>query len=170
MQSQSQPQFGDDHRPCVQDDLRRAEKLLPQVHRVFGTLKTWLLGTHYGVGFHAYWSDALPRAVSLGVSPIGRTVVSPTVAMRSGLRICYSRVLGPSTPRGRMRKIPSMEDGLSSSSSPTSSSQSFSSGRGSVDGIGISSPGESRETNHDRIVRYHATRSGSASSSDTRGW
>jgi transposase-like protein len=38
------------HRPHTQGDPKRAEKLLPRVHRVFGNLKTWLLGTHHGVG------------------------------------------------------------------------------------------------------------------------
>jgi hypothetical protein len=36
--------------PGAQGDPRRAGKLLPRVHRVFGNLKTWLLGTHHGVG------------------------------------------------------------------------------------------------------------------------
>src|SRR5712692_7084329 len=70
--AQSQTQFRDGHRRRVQGDLRRAEKLLPRIPRVFGNLKTWHLGTHYGVGVHASWSGALPRAVSFGVNPIGR--------------------------------------------------------------------------------------------------
>lgn len=32
------------------DDPRRAARLLPRVHRVFGNLQTWLRGTHHGVG------------------------------------------------------------------------------------------------------------------------
>ena len=37
------------HRARTQGDPRRAEKLLPRVHRVFGNLKAWLVGTHHGV-------------------------------------------------------------------------------------------------------------------------
>jgi transposase-like protein len=37
------------HRARTQGDPRRAEKLLPRVHRVFGNLKAWLVGTHQGV-------------------------------------------------------------------------------------------------------------------------
>jgi len=37
------------HRPQTQGDRKRADKLLPRVHRVFGNLKTWLRGTHHGV-------------------------------------------------------------------------------------------------------------------------
>lgn len=33
-----------------EDDPRRAAKLLPRIHRVFGNLQTWLRGTHHGVG------------------------------------------------------------------------------------------------------------------------
>ncbi len=38
------------HRPRIQGDPARAEKVLPRVHRLFGNLKTWLRGTHHGVG------------------------------------------------------------------------------------------------------------------------
>ena len=38
------------HRPCTQRQPVRAERILPRVHRVFGNLKTWLRGTHHGVG------------------------------------------------------------------------------------------------------------------------
>ncbi len=38
------------HRPHVQGNPKRADKILPRVHRVFGNLKTWLRGTHHGVG------------------------------------------------------------------------------------------------------------------------
>jgi hypothetical protein len=41
------------HRPRLQGAPHRAEKLLPRVHRVFGNLKAWLVGTHHGVG-HAH--------------------------------------------------------------------------------------------------------------------
>jgi len=37
------------HRPRTQGDPKRADKVLPRVHRVFGNLKTWLRGTHHGV-------------------------------------------------------------------------------------------------------------------------
>lgn len=37
------------HRPRTQGEPKRAEKILPRVHRVFGNLKTWLGGTHHGV-------------------------------------------------------------------------------------------------------------------------
>jgi len=38
------------HRPRTQGDPTRATKILPRIHRVFGNLKTWLRGTHHGVG------------------------------------------------------------------------------------------------------------------------
>jgi transposase-like protein len=38
------------HRPRTQGTPERAPKLLPHIHRVFGNLKTWLGGTHHGVG------------------------------------------------------------------------------------------------------------------------
>jgi len=39
------------HRPRTRGATpRRAAKLLPRVHRVFGNLQTWLRGTHHGVG------------------------------------------------------------------------------------------------------------------------
>ncbi|HEY3118785.1 MAG TPA: IS1595 family transposase [Chloroflexota bacterium] len=41
------------HRPRTQGAPQRAEKLLPRIHRVFGNLKAWLVGTHHGVG-HAH--------------------------------------------------------------------------------------------------------------------
>jgi len=41
------------HRSRVQGDRRRGSKILPRIHRVFGNLKTWLRGTHHGVG-HAH--------------------------------------------------------------------------------------------------------------------
>jgi transposase-like protein len=40
------------HRPRTQRQPERAERILPRVHRVFGNLKTWLRGTHHGVGHH----------------------------------------------------------------------------------------------------------------------
>jgi transposase-like protein len=41
------------HRPRTQGNRHRAAKLLPRIHRVFGNLKAWLVGTHHGVG-HAH--------------------------------------------------------------------------------------------------------------------
>ena len=41
--------MGYGHRPRTQGDPRRASKILPRVHRVFGNLQTWLRGTHHGV-------------------------------------------------------------------------------------------------------------------------
>lgn len=38
------------HRPRTQGTPERAAKLLPHIHRVVGNLKTWLRGTHHGVG------------------------------------------------------------------------------------------------------------------------
>jgi transposase-like protein len=38
------------HRPRTQGMPERAAKLLPHIHRVFSNLKTWLGGTHHGVG------------------------------------------------------------------------------------------------------------------------
>lgn len=43
-------EMGYRHRPRAQRDPHRAAKLSPRVHRVFGNLKTWLRGTHHGVG------------------------------------------------------------------------------------------------------------------------
>jgi transposase-like protein len=37
------------HRPRTQRDPKRAETVLPRVHRIFGTLNTWLRRTHHGV-------------------------------------------------------------------------------------------------------------------------
>ena len=39
-----------EHRPTVIGDPKNAAKQLPRVHRAFANLKTWLLGTHHGVG------------------------------------------------------------------------------------------------------------------------
>ena len=38
------------HRPRTQGPPERAAKIMPHIHRVFGNLKTWLGGTHHGVG------------------------------------------------------------------------------------------------------------------------
>ena len=46
-------ELGYRHRSRVQGDRRRGSKILPRIHRVFGNLKTWLRGTHHGVG-HAH--------------------------------------------------------------------------------------------------------------------
>jgi transposase-like protein len=43
-------ELGYRHRPRTQGAPERAAKLLPHIHRVFGNLKTWLSGTHHGVG------------------------------------------------------------------------------------------------------------------------
>src|SRR3954469_20084595 len=40
---------GYDHRPSTVGDPRNASRLLPQAHRTFSNLKTWLKGTHHGV-------------------------------------------------------------------------------------------------------------------------
>ena len=40
------------YRPRTQGNPKQAETVLPRVHRVFGNLKTWLRGTHHGVGHH----------------------------------------------------------------------------------------------------------------------
>ena len=39
-----------DHQPSTVGDPKNAAKLLPRVHRTFSNLKTWLKGTHHGVG------------------------------------------------------------------------------------------------------------------------
>jgi transposase-like protein len=44
------PAMGYRHRPHTQGGPKGAEKILPRVHRVFGNLKSWLVGTHHGVG------------------------------------------------------------------------------------------------------------------------
>jgi transposase-like protein len=41
---------GYDHRPSTVGDPRNASELFPRVHRTFSNLKTWLQGTHHGVG------------------------------------------------------------------------------------------------------------------------
>jgi transposase-like protein len=43
-------EMGYRHRSRTQGDPRRASKVLPRIHRVSGNLKTWLRGTHHGVG------------------------------------------------------------------------------------------------------------------------
>jgi transposase-like protein len=42
--------LGYKHRPRTQGGPERAARILPRIHRVFGNLKTWLRGTHHGVG------------------------------------------------------------------------------------------------------------------------
>ena len=42
-------EMGYRHRPRTQREPKRAQQILPRVHRVFGNLKTWLRGTHHGV-------------------------------------------------------------------------------------------------------------------------
>lgn len=37
------------HLPRTQGQPERAEIILPRIHRVFGNLKAWLLGTHHSV-------------------------------------------------------------------------------------------------------------------------
>lgn len=39
-----------DHRPVTQGGAANGSKILPRIHRVFSNLKTWLAGTHHGVG------------------------------------------------------------------------------------------------------------------------
>jgi len=41
---------GYDHRPKTQGAGPNAPNLLPRAHRAFSNLKTWLMGTHHGVG------------------------------------------------------------------------------------------------------------------------
>jgi len=43
-------EMGYRRRARTQGDPRRASKILPRIHRVFGNLKTWLRGSHHGVG------------------------------------------------------------------------------------------------------------------------
>jgi transposase-like protein len=42
--------LGYDHRPEIQGGKRNPRNILPRIHRVFSNLKTWLKGTHHGVG------------------------------------------------------------------------------------------------------------------------
>ena len=42
--------IGYDHQPEIQGGKRNPRNLLPRIHRVFSNLKTWLAGTHHGVG------------------------------------------------------------------------------------------------------------------------
>src|SRR4051794_36254471 len=50
-QGHAPPRPAHDHPPSrVGGDPRNAAKLLPRVHRTFSNLKTWLRGTHHGVG------------------------------------------------------------------------------------------------------------------------
>jgi hypothetical protein len=56
----SLPELGYRHRPRTQGTPERPAKLLPHIHRVFGNLKTWLGGTHHGVGhdhLQAYFDE-----------------------------------------------------------------------------------------------------------------
>ncbi len=41
---------GYDHQPSTVGEPKNASKLLPQAHRAFSNLETWLKGTHHGVG------------------------------------------------------------------------------------------------------------------------
>ena len=42
--------LGYDHQPEIQGGKRNPRNALPRIHRVFSNLKTWLAGTHHGVG------------------------------------------------------------------------------------------------------------------------
>lgn len=42
--------LGYDHQPEIQGGKRNPRNILPRIHRVFSNLKTWLAGTHHGVG------------------------------------------------------------------------------------------------------------------------
>lgn len=42
--------WGYDHQPQIQEGKRNPHNILPRIHRVFSNLKTWLTGTHHGVG------------------------------------------------------------------------------------------------------------------------
>lgn len=42
--------LGYDHHPENQGGKRNPRNILPRIHRVFSNLKTWLAGTHHGVG------------------------------------------------------------------------------------------------------------------------
>lgn len=42
--------LGYEHRPEIEDGKRNPRNILPRIHRVFSNLKTWLKGTHHGVG------------------------------------------------------------------------------------------------------------------------
>ena len=42
--------MGYKHLPQTQGDRKQSTKLLPHIHRIFSNLKTWLNGTHHGVG------------------------------------------------------------------------------------------------------------------------
>jgi len=42
--------LGYDHRPEVQGGAGNPRSILPRIHRTFSNLKTWLAGTHHGVG------------------------------------------------------------------------------------------------------------------------
>jgi hypothetical protein len=39
-----------DHRPVTVGKAANASNVLPHIHRTFSNLKTWLKGTHHGVG------------------------------------------------------------------------------------------------------------------------
>ena len=41
---------GYDHQPNTQGAAENAAKILPRVHRIVSNPKTWLMGTHHGVG------------------------------------------------------------------------------------------------------------------------
>jgi transposase-like protein len=42
--------LGYDHRPRAQGGKRNPRNILPRIHRMFSNLKTWLAGTHHGIG------------------------------------------------------------------------------------------------------------------------
>lgn len=58
------PKQGYRHRPHTHGDPRKPPKILPRIHRVFGNLKTWLRGTHHGIGhthLQAYFDEFVFR-------------------------------------------------------------------------------------------------------------
>jgi transposase-like protein len=79
------------HRPRTQGTPERAAKLLPHIHRVFGNLKTWLGGTHHGVGH-----DHLQAYLDEFTFRFNRRR-TPMAAFQTLLGLAASGVHGPTT-------------------------------------------------------------------------
>jgi transposase-like protein len=78
-----------DHRSTTQRTPENAAKLFPRIHRVFSNLKTWLAGTHHGVG-----KEHLPQYLDEFVFRFNRRR-TPMAAFQSLLGL--TTVHGPTT-------------------------------------------------------------------------
>ena len=115
-----------EHRPTVIGDPKNAAKQLPRVHRTFANLKTWLLGTHHGVGAKhlAHYVDELVFRFNRRRSPmaafqslLGLTAQhAPTTYQMLYAAEPSGYALGSFTPDAGQRLIPAR--GLSGRCAP----------------------------------------------------